>query len=542
MKKVFTTLLASVMAMAALAQATTDSNGIIVEKPEGTLYDNLYWNSEYYYSDEGYCTAGAEDGTVATIVEAANGDIYIYNPFSGFPVNSWIKGEKAGGDTINVRGYQPVYAYDYGGKTEVDSLVIFDVKETKHQDEEGYEYYSFDASRTAGQVAKFLWKDGTLTQLDDHILGISTATDSGTYTWAKVGDYHIKARKVDDPVLKLPDNLTWKNYKFLNDATNSFSDATVIKLGFDNDNNVYFNMNADINNSWIKGTIDGNKLTFKGHQYFGTDNKYHRHLFFMPGRAETTYDSSNDDEVTNYYFTDNITFDYNPQTGAFQSDSVMFLNSGDQNVYYYTMYKNMRFEPFTQVAATPTEPIIHMGPEVVKFSEDDTGFASYFIDLETPFLDVDSNYINPDSMYYRIYLDDSTNVYTFTTSDYPTLTEDMTDIPVLLHDGTIVGMYGRFHMVQFASQDLFFDTDLNSVVERVGVQMFYKGQGETRHSKIVWWNIDEQKVENGIKAPMTTAGEGHVNYYDLSGRRVENPSNGIYIMKQGNNVRKVFKH
>ena len=72
--------------------------------------------------------------------------------------------------------------------------------------------------------------------------------------------------------------------------------------------------------------------------------------------------------------------------------------------------------------------------------------------------------------------------------------------------------------------------------------MFYKGQGETRHSKIVWWNIDEQKVENGIKAPMTTAGEGHVNYYDLSGRRVENPSNGIYIMKQGNNVRKVFKH
>ena len=49
MKKVFTTLLASVMAMAALAQATTDSNGIIVEKPEGTLYDNLYWNSEYSF-------------------------------------------------------------------------------------------------------------------------------------------------------------------------------------------------------------------------------------------------------------------------------------------------------------------------------------------------------------------------------------------------------------------------------------------------------------------------------------------------------------
>ena len=60
------------MAMAALAQATTDSNGIIVEKPEGTLYDNLYWNSEYYYSDGGYCTTGAEDGTVATIVEAVN--------------------------------------------------------------------------------------------------------------------------------------------------------------------------------------------------------------------------------------------------------------------------------------------------------------------------------------------------------------------------------------------------------------------------------------------------------------------------------------
>ena len=34
-------------------------------------------------------------------------------------------------------------------------------------------------------------------------------------------------------------------------------------------------------------------------------------------------------------------------------------------------------------------------------------------------------------------------------------------------------------------------------------------------------------------------GAGEAEYYDLSGRRVEQPTCGIYIMKQGNVVKKV---
>ncbi len=508
------------------------ASGIITEQPEGVVYDNLYRSSDYYYNEEGYCSASSEDGLVGQIVEGNDGCLYIFNPFSGFPTNTWAKAERAEGDTVIIKGHQPIYALEGG---EVDSLDIFDITETAvGDDEEGY-YYTFTSTYSPVQEAKFIWKNGTLTSVDDKVLGISTSSydNPGTWEWAKVGDYNYSFKPVTEEVETLPEDVVFKPYKFHNDRHNSYSDPVVLNVGFLGDDVVYLQLDSTIATGWVKGYIEGNTLTFPSHQYLGSNNSHGRHLFFMAGYSTQTYNEDWKDYVTNYYFADKITFTYNPEDQSFSSDSIMYENSGDNFVYYYVKNSDMSYTPFKEVAATPADPIIHMGPEVVRMDDGIDPFTSYFIDLETPFVDTDSTFINPNKLYYNVFIDD--DLYTFKQSEYPTLPGDLTDVPVLLHDGLLVGMYGRFHMVNFSNDALFFDTDMNPIVNKVGVQMVYKGSNEVHKSNIVWWDVAAGAVVDDGMENKTFSGHTHatrVVYYDLMGRRVSAPAHGIFIKKE----------
>lgn len=501
-----------------------EAKGVITAQPAGVAYDNLYRSSEYYYNDEGYCTASSEDGIVGKIVEGDDGYLYIYNPFTGFSTGTWAKAEYGEGDTIIVRGHQPIYAYD----DIVDSLDIFDVTETEMEDG----YYTFEAKYAPVQEAKFIWKDGTLTSADDKVLGISTSSydKPGTWEWAKIGDYHYSFRTIDEQVATLPADVTFKPYRFLNDRQNSYSDPNVVNVGFKG-NDVYLQLDSTIATGWVKGTIDGNKITFPSHQYLGSDNSHGRHLFFMAGTYTSQWDDESGDYVNKEYFADKISFTYNPQTQGFSSDSIMYENSGDKMIYYYVKNFDMDYAPFKEVEATPANPIIHMGPCVVSLENTDP-FTSYFIDLETPVSDTKGNFINPEKLFYNVFIDTDT-AYTFRKADYPTLPADLTDVPVYLHDGGLIGMYGRFHMINFADESMFFDADMQPLVDRVGVQMIYRGGNEEHKSDIVWWNVPLAKVEtDGIRQTSGNVNPVSISYYDMSGRRVSVPSHGIFIRKQ----------
>jgi len=511
---------------------------VIVDQPAGTLHDNLYRSSDYYYNEEGYIGASIDDGLIGTLVEGDDGCVYIYNPFTGYPTGTWARAERAGGDTLVVRGHQPIFAWD----NEVDSLDIFDITEVA--DEEGY--YTFEVSYSEVQEARFLWRDGVLRSIDDKVMGISTSsyTNPGTWEWAKVGERNLVMRPINETVVALPAEAQKRPYLFHNDHSNWYSDPVVVDVAF-LDNKVYIPVGSSstIGDAWAVGTINGDKITFPTHQYLGCDNQYGRHLFFMTGTSQEVYNPYWEDYETKYYFTDEIVFDYDAQTGIFSSDSVMYVNSGDQFIYYYNQYKNMLYTPFEDVAAVPADPILHMGPMVVEFEGSDP-FAGYFIDAETPFTDVEGNYLNPDNLYFNIYIDDASNLYTFTTSDYPSLPEDMTNVPALFHDGYVFGQYGRFQMVNFCSQSLFFDEDLVPVVEKVGIQSVYTGGGKENRSNIVWWDITAGAPYSGInEAVASDARVIATDYYDLSGRKLAAPQSGfcIKVVTMSDGTRKAMK-
>lgn len=502
-----------------------DAHGIIKEQPEGTLFDNLYRSSDYYYNDEGYISALSEDGVVGRVVEGTDGNVYIYNPFSGFNTEAWAKAERAEGDTIIVRGHQPIFAWEEeGGFVEVDSLDIFDIVETA--DEEGY--YTFDVSYSPIQEAKFLWKDGTLKSVDQKVMGISTSSYEvpGTWEWAKVGERNLVMNVIEAQKVVLPEGVEMRAYKFHNDHENYYSDANVVNVGF-KDSHVYLNVGSRLENAWIEGTIDGNTITFNTEQYLGSDNVYGRHIFFIAGSVSEVYDPYWDEYTKEYAMADNIVFSYNAETGAFSSKDAMFVNSGNRAIYYYDLYQNMIYEPFNEVAAVPQAPFLHMGPMVVDYTGSEP-FAGYFIDTEVLFSDVDGNFINPNKLFFNVYIDE--DIYTFTTQDYPMLENDMTDIPALFHDGYVFGQYGRFQMVNFCSQDLFFDADLKPIVKRVGVQSIYRGAGEERRSVISWWDVAAGQPVDAIENVSDNAADVvAVKYYDQLGRQVNELGRGIYI-------------
>lgn len=69
-------------------------------------------------------------------------------------------------------------------------------------------------------------------------------------------------------------------------------------------------------------------------------------------------------------------------------------------------------------------------------------------------------------------------------------------------------------------------------------------EGEYKYGYLPWtyinffFNIPDNNGINGISAPHKAS----TVYYTLTGQRVENPANGLYIRKQGNDVKKVILH
>ena len=58
-------------------------------------------------------------------------------------------------------------------------------------------------------------------------------------------------------------------------------------------------------------------------------------------------------------------------------------------------------------------------------------------------------------------------------------------------------------------------------------------------SALVVWTFFDKLDDAGI-ADVTADNDAPVIYYDLQGREVRNPSGGIYIRRQGNEIKKVF--
>jgi len=290
-----------------------------------------------------------------------------------------------------------------------------------------------------------------------------------------------------------------------------FSDDSFIMNVAKDGSDVYFGgVFENMPDAWVKGTLEGDKVTFEP-QYMGVDTITQTHVSFYPATIDSTYvEYFEDGEDYSYWDTevnlsDKTPFNYDATTGIFKTDSLFVVNQGNKVQNSLVSFSGATLVPWTEKAATPQDPIIDEFSEYTE--EGGYGYAVFTI----PLLDTDGNVMDSKQMYYNIYFDDE--VQTLYTDEYR-ITEDVTDIPYALTDNN--------SLFSSASEKTlyFFSTGF----KKFGVQSAYTGGGETHKSNIVYYEI-----ASNITDAVGNVGVKKVAYTDLCGRRVLNPSNGVFI-------------
>lgn len=251
-------------------------------------------------------------------------------------------------------------------------------------------------------------------------------------------------------------------------------------------------------NDYIVGTIENGQLIFRSGSILTSGTyKYIR----LIGASEGEPDEWGNPQLN---MTSGFVFDINETEDHFTltpyNDYIV-----EASYFSFTMLNGINnveiFRYAGDVAATPANPEIKIWSE-----------ADAFIQINVPCHDVNGNFINPNKITYRIYLDGEPHL--FTPEAYEYLTESMTDIPYNFTDqfdiysnGTIKTIY--LHAPAFKTLE---------------VQSTYTVNGDSRSSdRIQFSGIDAIEADHGTIENET--------YTDILGRTVTHPTQGSLLIK-----------
>lgn len=487
---------------------TTTTAPIINAQPEGKLHANFYFSGESFVNMMGYEAQLPFDGIWGKIVEAPdNKTIYINNPIGAYYSTAWIKGERTTGDTIEVKLPQQFVHEEYDGMSN-DAWLYKLVPVKVEQDGETYTTFKPDST---SQTVKYVWRNDSIvlvnTTQDSKLLGM--CTEEGE--WYGYGDY-VQQYTVFDQQPVAPKDET-KATQMSITYYDSGQMYGRVKKAVREGNDIYIaGLNKNIPSGWAKGTISGNKATFSGHQYMGLDSVTASYAFFEPVSHNMVWDSEIGDSIESLTLADAITFDYDADKGTLNTDSTFVANQGYKMFNQVFTYDGATIEPWTEKAATPLA-VDASTMSYMPFSEE---YGYGLLAFAPSEFDADGYILDANKLYYSIYLDD--DVLTIDPDDYTLFPYETTEIPFTYSDMLdFVNYAGMWQVYTFVTG-----------IDRIGVQMIYKGGGEVRKSAITYISATDEDPSAVSNVAQTGKVVG-VTYTDLSGRRVSRPGKGLFI-------------
>ena len=470
---------------------TVDS--LITTAPAGEVHNNVIRSGTGYYSLYGYVLSSTAYAMTGNYVKTDDA-IYLKDPFTNLTTDSYLKLDAEGDGKYVAHLPQPIYDEEYQGTT-----YHYYASKLKINDE--HNSYAADtlSDGSIDQDVHFELVGDTLKSTDLSFENIIGLTDD-TYAWYGYGDYDIAMYDNPYTTTSLPSGVAFERWVL--------NRSQLVNVAVDG-NEIYINdPTANNNLYWFKGTIEGDKVTFKGPQYLGVNEDYATHVFFFPGTSFW------DDQGKGYALSDELVMNYDPAAKKFTAQDTadaMIINGALDRVYYLSVYDNPELAFFVEKAGTPADPYF------TQVSEYNTDYGYGYIVFFIPTVDVDGNFIEPSKIYYNIYFDSETPE-TLSTDDYTSLGQDMTDIPFYFSDGWDIFLQGSTHQLYYYVAEY----------DQVGVSTTYTGGGESHRSNIVW----AENPANSIKGGTTDNGAVEsVKYFDLSGRRIAAPVKGLYLKK-----------
>ena len=175
-------------------------------------------------------------------------------------------------------------------------------------------------------------------------------------------------------------------------------------------------------------------------------------------------------------------------------------------------YDGATIEPWTEKAATPLA-VDASTMSYMPFSEE---YGYGLLAFAPSEFDADGYILDANKLYYSIYLDD--DVLTIDPDEYKLFPYETTEIPFTYSDMLdFVNYAGMWQVYTFVTG-----------IDRIGVQMIYKGGGEVRKSAITYISATDEDP-SAVSNVAQTGKVAGVTYTDLSGRRVSRPGKGLFI-------------
>lgn len=292
--------------------------------------------------------------------------------------------------------------------------------------------------------------------------------------------------------------------------------------------------------TWVRGTIDGNTITVplgQNLKYQGTLNDTYMKLGILDLYDYTAYGAgyvaqlnSSVTEVTYTISGNTITLNGTDDSrilGVYWGDDGSWDKFGDSQSVY-TLVGESDMDP---VPVDPLVPVFFLPEGVFKPEVD---FRITFKDI----YDRDTEAANYTFSVYVKMKDAEPSLYNFDSELYG-FDQDMIAFPLDFYDGGTPPHFGYN-----PSNDVFWLTfeDFTDEWEEVGIQLINTVAGTEYRSNVVYVTVpSEETPEPDAIGAIENANQTAVEYFDMQGRRINKPQNGLFIMRQGGKVVKVAK-
>jgi hypothetical protein len=432
-----------------------------------------------------YASGGIQNLNQGTKVAFEGENIYIQGLCQYLP-EAWVKGTFADGKAVLKSG-QIYGTLEEGGET--------------------YEFYMMGANADS---------EGNLTLVDEFVLNYDAdaekfTLEDGVYildnsnnTTPSFYDLFMslvltKGKYVAPEVVELPEGAVVEDWQY--EAYDNYYQETVTRpsqVAFVG-NEVYVNGITEVlPEAWIKGTLDGDKVTFAANQYLG-------HYESSYGSLDLFFNPEAD-----------VVFGYDAEAGKLTAaEYVTFTGS-----YNYDEMSDVVITKVPEAAAVPATPTINE-VEIATYS---------YMGATIPATSVDGEALAASKLYYMILVEkakDQSEPFVLKAENYTPYEEDMTEIPYMFNDAEnyYIQAYGDVHYVYLLT-----DAEEIDTWYRLGVKSIYYGGGEVNESEIAWYTIKEYPTSVTGISEIAAEDEGSV-YYDAMGRRTNSQAKGL-LLKQ----------
>ena len=508
MKKTLFSICALVLSLTASAQMT--------ETPQGKLIDNLYRSTKSWVK-KGWTgiKAGRYEGLVSKIVIGNDGSIYIYNPLSGLNSKSWLKLEKQADGKYRAKLPTTIYTDDNGDDDDEESSSERILKLNRMVATGDNDYQPVGGTLN---YVDFTW-DGKELRMSGmgqrkQIWGIAY---NNKWESQYGGDWAMTIEPLNEQLITPSATATKSQYT----VTSKEETSPRIVDAMTDGNDIYLKglfKSSKLANVWIKLTKQGNKAVMQTNQYLGktlkTDFK--------------TYDSDKSEYHTYAAAFENATTVANELEFSIDGSGKLTANkilrtslgkSSEENITeeeYVKSYENLVLTPYSQQAvANPKTPTLHYCSASLSYDYSiTTTTLAFYVDN----VDVNGNYLNPEKMYYNVYVNGSTTPYTFKKSQFVYMDEnEMTNIPFNYKDR----LNSDFKIVENERFVHFYDNGIRTLK----VVMVYEDGGKKYSSEPL-----STTVATGIES--TTFNKTTTEkYYTVDGRQLKQPQKGLNIIK-----------